>query len=265
MRDYVAMYLCIENDFCLEESIVALKSQGLKDAYIFHPKRYWSSGELAQEKAMTELASIAVKTSSMLVPMDEPKETVEPIQIEGWMRNYALRFLRDRGWSDILIIDGDELWMPGTLEEVDNLLKPSPAKINLHLIAVAGMPGYPITSKGGEALVYVPTGVNISWGRSCGTGVVPSRTCNRSGLHFSMVRKTMEQLLKKCRLSAHYKQPGYDFEWWIKDVLPNIKPGATDVHCYRAPTNIWPLVREWTAEEWALIPETLKPYLGACK
>jgi hypothetical protein len=68
------------------------------------------------------------------------------------------------------------------------------------------------------------------------------------------------------RMSAHYNDSGYDFEGWIRDVLPNIGPeygGKADlgVHMWirRAVwTEIIHTPREWLME----IPDELAQYLG---
>ncbi len=81
-------------------------------------------------------------------------------------------------------------------------------------------------------------------------------------IHFTATRKTLAEVVEKHRKSAHYSDPTYDFEGWIANVLPMAGVGAKDVHMYKSPENIWPVVRNWTAEEWRAIPTTLHPWLA---
>ena len=71
----------------------------------------------------------------------------------------------------------------------------------------------------------------------------------------------MEECVKKHRRGGHYDDPEYDFEGWLKDKLPNIKPGMKDAHMYK-PRQIWPRVRAWRPDELAAMPEVVRSYLG---
>jgi hypothetical protein len=71
----------------------------------------------------------------------------------------------------------------------------------------------------------------------------------------------MDEIIAKHRDSGHYDDPEYDFEGWLRNILPNIKPGMKNVHMYRG-YQIWPEIREWTREEFDNIPSSLWKYLG---
>jgi len=71
----------------------------------------------------------------------------------------------------------------------------------------------------------------------------------------------MEEIVQKHRESGHYDDPDYDFEGWIKNVLPKIRPGWRGAHMY-TPNQIWPRVRAWEPAEWAEVPACLHPFLG---
>jgi hypothetical protein len=86
----------------------------------------------------------------------------------------------------------------------------------------------------------------------------------RGIIHFTATRKTMQEIIDKHRTSGHYGDPNYDFEGWIKNVLPNIKAGTKNCHMF-VPWQIWPLARNWTKAEWAEIPESIHPYLAQPK
>jgi hypothetical protein len=74
----------------------------------------------------------------------------------------------------------------------------------------------------------------------------------------------MAEIIEKHRMSGHYDDPNYAFERWFVEVLPFIKPGMRDVHMH-VPWNPWPLVRDWTEEEFSEIPESLHQYLAPPK
>ena len=52
------------------------------------------------------------------------------------------------------------------------------------------------------------------------------------------------------------------FEGWLKDILPNVKPGLKNAHMYKK-YQIWPSVRDWRSDEISHIPNSLSRYLGS--
>ena len=71
----------------------------------------------------------------------------------------------------------------------------------------------------------------------------------------------MDEVIDKNRKSCHYDDPDYDFEGWIKNKLPKLKPGEKDCHMYKH-WQVWSGVRHFTDDEWNLIPDNVKKYLG---
>jgi hypothetical protein len=75
--------------------------------------------------------------------------------------------------------------------------------------------------------------------------------------HFTAVRPTMYEIVQKHRESGHYDDTeNYDFEGWIKNVLPTLGLGTKRAHMYRK-DNIWPGTRPWTKAELAFVPEDM--------
>jgi hypothetical protein len=71
----------------------------------------------------------------------------------------------------------------------------------------------------------------------------------------------MKEIVEKHLNSGHYGDSDYDFDGWIKNVLPKIKPGLRNVHMFKR-YQIWPIVRNWRLDELEDIPLTLHQYLG---
>jgi hypothetical protein len=130
------------------------------------------------------------------------------------------------------------------------------------MVPVLGLPGYPVDGAKDAAMIYLGPGCKFSQCRSSegDQHIFPKRNV----YHFTATRKTMDEIVQKHRESGHYTDSNYDFEGWIRNTLPNVKPGMKRAHMFR-PWDTWPLVRDWTPEELAFIPETLKPYLGGAK
>jgi hypothetical protein len=255
---YAAGILAIRNDFCLEETINELFKQGVSEVLVVSPTRYWAD-ETEQSRAdFDEVAAIIKRTGAYGQSATFKAESA--IHTEALYRNHMLRELFDNDTTIdyVLTVDADELWLPGTLEQIDALANPGPLTICLPGVPVIGVPGLPVSGAKDNILVASSRGVEFEWGRSTkgvrAMGSIPV-------LHFSATRRTMEEMVDKCLKSAHYPDPSYDFDGWIKYTLPNVHVGKKNVHMYRSPENIWPEVRAWTAAELAAIPTTLHPYL----
>jgi len=262
---YAACYVAIRNDFCLEESIVALLEQGVEHVLILSPETYWSNDEPQEQGDFDELAEIAKRTGSELATakLKSTKEEYTALHTEALYRNYGACMLIETTKADyILVVDADEFWMPGTLKHVDTVLRDKPdLKVTLPGIPVAGFPGLPIEGAKDAILAAHARGLQFEWGRTMpkGTTIEGSQPV----IHFSATRRKPEEIADKMRMSAHYGDSNYDFDGWIKDTLPNIRVGMKDVHMYQSEDNIWPRVRAWTPEEMTAIPATLHPYLSS--
>jgi len=264
--NYAAYFVAIKNDFCLEESIRSLQDQGVKRIVVLNPITYWSDGKKQDPNDFNELYAIAKRTGVELRPRHlAPALAAGPVNqaiyTEALYRNCALEELfTDPAIHYALTVDADELWLPGTLKHIDSLAVPGNAKISLPCVPTIGVPGYPIDGALDQVLVATSREVRFTWGRST-TEAADIKGTQRL-LHFTATRKTLEEVITKHRQSAHYPDPTYDFEGWIQNVLPTVGPGSKDVHMYRSPHNIWPLVRNWTPEELSSIPSTLHPWLA---
>ena len=194
------------------------------------------------------------------------KRTDTRIDTETRLRNDALAWIRAAGFVHILIVDGDELWLPGTLPLIDSIVAQGVPAISCRMVPVCGLPGCPVDQAQDLAVVYIGGACQF---KACRTPVVKQFIIQSPRIiHFTGTRRTMEEIIEKHRVSGHYDDKEYDFEGWLEHILPNIKPGFTrtwpngtvGVHMYQ-PYNPWPRFRDWRPEEYAAIPEKLRSYL----
>lgn len=265
-REYGAFILATKDDFCLLEVCQRLREEGVKHIWFGIPDEYWN-GKKNTEQNRDEVLKIAAKIQGSVAMELEVGKYRAPdrhiLETEAMVRNSMLDTMRSQGIEHVLVVDGDELWLPGTLKKVDQYIDDnSPTSLSIRMIPVAGLPGYPISGGTDLAMIYLAPGVKFSQCRSSeGDQFIYPR---RNVIHFTATRKTMDEIIQKHLESGHYTDPAYAFDWWFKNKLPFIKPGTKDAHMYTK-WSTWPLVREWTKEEWSIIPDSIKPYLGEPK
>ena len=182
------------------------------------------------------------------------------ILVETRVRNESLNWIRSLGYRHILVVDSDELWIRGTLNIVKGYVEQGHKAISVHMIPVIGVPGYPVDMATDVAVVYVGPDVVF---KVCRSPYIPQSIIYRPLIyHFTGTRKGMDETIKKHRRGGHYDDPDYDFEGWIRDKLPAIRPGMVNAHMYK-PRQIWPRVRAWRPDELAQMPESVRAYLGS--
>lgn len=255
----------IRNDFCLEEVCTRMIEEGIRVFFFSVPDEYWS-GRPVTDADLEAVSKVAILMQTMEASVHTkifrvasyrlPTDT--RIIVETRIRNASLSWIRENGYTRIFVVDGDELWPHGTLAKLMPLVEEhNPHTMSCSMVPVAGFPGCPIDSAVDSALVYI--------GRQCIFKVCRSPLQhwlipNVYIIHFSSTRRTLEETVQKHRDSGHYDDVDYDFEGWIRDTLPNIKPGFKNVHMFR-PSQIWPMARAWKKSEYAEIPDTIKPFL----
>lgn len=272
--DFTACFLVNRDDFCLKESCEALIKQGVDKFCFAVPSHNWY-GTLTPQKDIDSIYAIEqslekdhdVLVETVLFDVLKYRDTSRPMRdFEGATRNEILRYLWNRGREHVLIIDGDELWVPGAVGMVANVVETMGEhcdSVNVACIPVIGLPGYPVENARDSVCVYVRKGHGIASARS---PVVndPRRFLTihqRLVYHFTATRRTREEIVEKHLLSNHSDDPNYNMHDWIRDILPNIKPGLRDAHMYKQ-YSLWPVVRDWIPGEKDMLPKTLIPYLG---
>ncbi len=263
---YVAYMQVTKDDLCLLETCIRLIEEGVKDFCLCQPDRYWS-GETIEPASKDEVTAVAQDLAKFGVTVHRKVFHVDDFQMPGdsrilvetRVRNESLSWIRSLGYKHILIVDSDELWMRGTLEIIKGYVSQGHQAVSVHMIPVIGVPGYPVDAATDVAVVYVGPDVRF---KVCRSPYIQQTVVYRPLIyHFTGTRKGMEETVKKHRRGGHYDDPDYDFEGWLKDKLPNIKPGMTDAHMYK-PRQIWPRVRAWRVDELAQMPESVRPFLG---
>lgn len=263
---FAAYMQVTKDDLCLLEVCVRMMDEGIKDFFWAEPDAYWS-GEPVEPENKADLDRVAKALALLGANLRRKVFKVKEytfkddarLTVETRLRNDSLAWVRSEGFKHILIVDGDELWMRGTLDILRPYVKQGHAAVSLYMIPVIGLPGYPVDRASDLAVVYI--GGNVTF-RSCRTPTVKQTLVQMHRIfHFTGTRKTMEETVAKHRRGGHYGDPDYDFEGWITNVLPNIKPGMKNAHMYK-PFQIWPEVRDFRPEELADLPPTLTPYLG---
>lgn len=263
-----AVYIQTTDDaFCLLEVCKRLLEEGARDFFVCVPDEYWSGVPTPQvnvdriRAVMSEVEKIGGVVRTRMFDVSNYRFAGDSrISVETRVRNDALCWIRREGFKHILIVDDDELWTRGLLDKIKDAVSTSaPACISAPMIPVVGLPGYPIHNASDRAVVYID-GTHTF--RECRSPAVEHYLlANGIVIHFTACRRTMKDIIDKHRASGHYDDPEYDFEGWIANVLPNLKPGWRGAHMYRR-YQIWPLVRNWTRAEFEHIPESLRPYLG---
>lgn len=266
---------CIQDDFCLEESVqrVVQQCQALghqSRVLVSTPSHYWCGAPAIDEDV--ERIAVVAKRNSWEHVVQECRGLVSSRpawQAETWLRNKALGVLADMGCSGSLIVDADELWYPDSLETVLRAAENHDV-VYQSTVPVVGVPGYPIEGARDRGVSYLGPGVPIRYVRAAWmpgeaetTKIRWTKVSSRY-FHFTMVRKTVLELVQKIRRGTHYGEQFYEFDRWIKEVLPGIRPGARNVSYFSDPRfeNFWPLVRRFTREEWKAIPERVRPLLA---
>jgi hypothetical protein len=264
--EFVAYMQVTQDDLCLLEVCKRLAEEGVKIFFFAQPNEYWS-GEAIDTVYTGEVDKVAEQVRALGLTVHQKTFDVKKyrftgddrLTVETRVRNDSLAWVRSLGYHNILIVDGDELWMRGTLEMLQPYIEQGHTAISTYMIPVIGLPGYPIEMAQDLAVVYI--GGTIIF-KSCRTPTVRQTVIPFPRIyHFTGTRRTMEETIRKHRRSGHYDDPDYDFEGWLKNILPNVKPGLKNAHMYKK-YQIWPTVRDWRSDEIQQLPVSLHPYLG---
>jgi hypothetical protein len=255
------------DDLCLREVVGRMFEEGLRNFFFCIPDEYWSGKPTPQSDiqqvldAAAALRSLGCEAHTRIFCVADYRFSGDSrITVETRVRNDSLAWVRQNGFSNICVVDSDELWPKGSLAVIKEIVeKSNPLAISLPMIPVVGFPGYPIQGALDRVVSYVGQSCVF---RDCRTPIGQVSYENRIAVyHFTGTRRTMEETIEKHRQSGHFDDPTYDFEGWLKNTLPNIKPGLKNAHMYRN-YQIWPEVRAWRTEELVDIPETIHQYLA---
>lgn len=268
--EFVAYLQVTKDDFCLFEVCKRLYEEGLNRFFFSVPDEYWS-GEPTPRDGIDEVFRISESVRTLganvevkVFGVGKYRQFVSGdrarIAVETKVRNESLSWIRSMGYHNIVIVDGDELWFRGTLDVLkDYVGRTGSEAVACHLIPAIGLPSYPVDSAVDKATIYIGGTAMFKECRG------PIGTVNilhvRGMVHFTGTRRNTQEIFDKHRRSGHYDDADYDFEGWLRNVLPNIAPGMRNAHMFKK-YQVWPEVRAWRSEELAQIPQSLHRYLG---
>jgi hypothetical protein len=264
---YVASLMVCRDDVCLEGVVAALLRDGVRNFAFNVPKHHWDGSETPEEdkQVIRDIAYGLLRHGAWWVRVYE--DSLAPFffpgqerwRLETHYRNHSLERLRNLGFQHQLIVDGDELFLQGAMAALDyNVRWHNPTTAALRGIPLVGLPAVAVDGATDRITCYI--GPGETW-RDIRSPHKPTLDVGMFGiLHFSAVRRTRDELIAKMRGSGHYDDKDYDFEGWIKDVLPNMKPGMKNVHMYKD-GSLWPLTRLLHDHEWQSVPDCVRPLI----
>ena len=267
IKDDIALY-----DVCariIEEGRVTPNAT-LAKVYLCVPDEYWS-GRKTTDEERHQVIAVGDRLNKQFMPETETIVfglTVgvhripgrSRIDIETRVRNDSVAAVNKHGgFKHILIADGDELWRRGLLATLcDYVREHNPAGVFTGMVPVVGLPGLAVDKATDKASIYINSEAFFTDCR--GTSGFRHDIPGHPIIHFTAVRPSMDAIISKNRESGHYDDPSYDFEGWIKTVLPNLKRDSKNLHMFKS-YQIWPNFRPWTQAEWTDIPDSLKQHL----
>lgn len=274
MNRYAAHYLAIRNDFCLNESCWSLVRQGVTNFFFTVPTRFWD-GEDVPRSFKGEILDVVNNLKSSSLPLVVRVDFTAPLrrpvgeyaEAEALMRNWSLQWIRTAGkFEHVLVVDTDEFWRPGALELLDKAVEAShPHSATLDALPVIGFPGYPVEGKTEGLLTYVRSTHTFKSGRTPkDSGHTLAVHSDPKVIHFTSTRRTLADTIQKHLKSCHYGDKDYDFDGWLKDKLPKLKPGEKRCHMFKG-WDVWPSIRTFTSEEKDAIPVELRKYMGGAR
>lgn len=267
MERYIASLQVTRDDICLRAVVDALFDGGVRNFMFNMPLQHWDGSEVSKsdhEQVVMVAKHLVARGAwycraggDSLAPVFWPG--MSRGQLETNYRNFCLARLRRLGFKHQLIVDGDEIFLPGGLATVDwsvRALQPSTAAVRG--VPLAGLPAVAVEGATDRILCYM--GPTDEW-RDVRSPKQPTLDIpSVAVLHLSAVRRSRDEIIAKMRKSGHYDDELYHFEKWITETLPNLAPGMKNVHMYED-GSLWPLTRELTEREWRAIPEWMHPMI----
>ena len=247
--EFTAFYLLVRDEFCLKESIESLRYQGVKHFFFCIPPRYWNE-EHVDWKQLRDLKNLCEDYGDVFFPSWKKRDMNGKVyaEKEAFIRNKCLQKINEIGFpEDVLIVDSDEYWIPGSLDRLRRVFHSEDlCSVSVPSLSVIGLPGYPVSDGQEDLLVYVNSKAGeFIHGRCFRPSSSIDRIEEKLVYHFTATRRTMDEVIDKNRKSCHYDDPDYDFEGWIKNKLPKLKPGEKDCHMYKH-WQVWSGVRHFT-------------------
>lgn len=270
----VANILATQNDFCLIESMEQLFKEGVDTFVILNPKRYWSGPTVPPDltiellKDLRELVTRhpGIKCFYMPALKQDYETTVSGGAREQAIRARMLEVSKSLFKADaVLVLDADELWLPGEYTRAREFFEmlPASAALSVGFQNVVGVPGWLVSPDDSSGVVLVRTNATFSGPRSV---AATSRLEGDSVLHFTATRKTWPEVVSKYAASGHQGDPDYDFPKFLVKVgqlaqNPDSASRLVNFHPDLRSPQTWPAVRAFSAKELDALPARLRPYV----
>jgi hypothetical protein len=262
--DYAAYLQVNRDDFCLLQTCEALRAQGVERFFFHFQMRGWN-GEVATPAQFAEVDAVAgaMRSKGCEAVIERmylaPVAGEQRILTETRVRQWALRSMRARGMKFILVVDGDEVWMPGALEKVHAIAREGWQVVASNAFTIAGSPGYVMETPRFRHNIYLGPDADLTWCRNTNIEAYPIE--EKLLWHFTGVRRTFDEVVRKHLASGHGDDPEYPMEKWVKEKLPKIYPGMRNAHMWKD-GSAWSEVRHFSRSEFSQIPKNLRKYLG---
>ena len=272
----VANILATQDDFCLSESIEQLHSEGITNFAVCNPRKYWSGHPVPVDVTTDLLAKLkvlvgrlpGVRIFYLPVPKSPFGENIPGGAREQLIRQFMLEESVKLFKADaVILIDADELWLPGEATRAVNFFEQLPAASALAVgfQNVVGVPGWLVSPDSSTGVVLVRAGSTFSGPRSV---AAVSRLEGTSVYHFTATRATWPEVVNKYATSGHQGDPNYDFAKFLVKVghiaqNPESAARLTDFHPDVRTPQTWPAVRAFSQKELDLLPARLRPFLQA--
>lgn len=272
-----ALYVqAIKDDIGLFEVCARILEEGkvtpncaVNHVYLCVPDEYWS-GRKTTDAERGQVMAVVRRINDLFGPntayglnLKVAPHRVQGrsrIMVETYVRNESINAIRAlSGCDDILIADGDELWRRGLLNRLCEYVREhNPASVHTGMVPTVGLPGFAVDQALDKASIYISK--NAFFTECRGASGFRHELAGHDVIHFTSTRPSLPEIISKSKESGHADDPAYDFDGWIKNVLPHIKRDSRNLHMFRH-YQIWPRLRAWTKAEWDDIPFHLQQYL----
>jgi len=223
-EEFVAHYVMYLDDFFLEDSIESVYPY-VDKIIIARTAKPWNG----------PLADLSETEKTLRIVLDQYGDKIEiyvaEFPDEQTQRNWLINFSKARGHKGAFIIDCDEVFVGNAFEKIYSFIrsnKPKALRIPHHTFVKDA--SFCIAPPYEDKLFYIDLSCNpqFLWARSINVEQTSMHFDDPQILHFSYLRKTDQDILKKINSFMHAK----DADWgeWYRDVYLNFNPEIQNFH-----------------------------------
>ncbi len=226
-KQTVAHYVMYLHDFLLEESVAAI-IPFVDKVLIARTTRPWfgTAADLGETEAALERLKDAYGERIAVFSREFPDEQSQ--------RNFLLDFSRREGYSRAFIVDCDELFLPGAMPVICELLRShAPKALMIPYLTFIRYANVCVSPPYETGLFYLDlkSDAGFIWARRPNTETL-TMVCDRPLIaHFSYLRESDEDIIAKIRSFMHAGDTDWDL--WFDKYYRNFDIRMRDFH----PTN----------------------------